>query len=97
MMRELAGKVKNLDTGHWITIAVLILTGALQYGSTTAQIGELSRSQARTEASEIRLEQKVDGMVTDQAVFRATLAASQAKLDAHIDETQRHFQEMGKR
>lgn len=90
MMRELAGKVKNLDTGHWITIAVLLLTGALQYGATTAQIGELSRSQARTEASEKETAVKLDSVMAEQARVKQQLAD-------HIQMTNEHFMEMGKR
>ena len=94
-MKEFVGRVKRLSNDTWVVIIVAILSAAAGWGSTKSQIGELQRSQDRTEAAQLRLELKVDGIVNEQAVVKAALSASEAKLQDHIDETQRHFMEMG--
>ena len=96
-MRELASQVKRLSNEAWIQIVVIVLAAAVTWGSTTSQIGDLRRSQDRTESAQLRLEVKVDGVISEQAAVKASLAASQAKLDAHIENTQHHFEVMDKR
>jgi hypothetical protein len=89
-MKEFTEKLKGLDAGHWITIAVILLTAAVEYGNSSAQIGELSRSQARVETSQQQLTIILDSVVSEQARVKQ-------QLDDHIQMTTQHFREMEKK
>jgi hypothetical protein len=89
-MRELAMKVKGLDVGHWITIISVILAASINYGNITAQIGELSRSQIRVEASLGSMQGKLEGVVAEQARVRQ-------QLEDHIQKTNERFREVRNR
>jgi hypothetical protein len=108
MREKITNGVKSLDVKQWISIVVFLLTAAVGYGSTVAQIRDVGLAQLRMESSlsmiggklgdviseQARVKQQIEGISRAQAIMGESLDSVEDKLEGVRAEQSRVKQQL---